>query len=100
MPVAELLQAVHMGYCIADRAYDSRKIVDQIEAQGGVAVIPSQTNRIVQRQIDKTLYKQRNRIERFFCRLKEFRRVATRYDKLARHYASFLLVACGFIWIR
>ena len=65
---------------------------------GGEAVIPSHPRRKKPRTHDKELYKNRNRIERFFNRLKHFRRVATRYDKLDLRYAAFVLVAAAVIW--
>lgn len=65
---------------------------------GAIPVIPPRANRRDQRDYDKERYKHRNRAERFFCRLKQFRRVATRYDKLARRFASFILIASAVIW--
>lgn len=66
---------------IADRGYDSDELRNFIKARGAKPVIPPKKNRKVQYRYDKALYKTRNRIERFFCRLKDFRRVATRYDR-------------------
>lgn len=93
-----LLETIYAEYVVADKAYDSKQIVEAIEAMGGTAVIPSQSTRKNQRQIDKDAYKLRNRIERFFCRIKQFRRIATRYDKLAGRFAGFVLVAAAIIW--
>lgn len=93
-----LLESIFAEYVVADKAYDSKQIVEAIEAMGGTAVIPSQSTRKNQRQIDKDAYKLRNRIERFFCRIKQFRRIATRYDKLAGRFAGFVLVAAAMIW--
>ena len=85
---------------LADKGYDADVIVEHIEAMGAKAVIPPKRNRKVQRQYDQVLYKQRNRIERMFCRLKDFRRVATRYDKLARNYAAAVhLAAIAAFWL-
>lgn len=81
-----------------DKAYDSDAVCTLIEAQGGKIVIPSRSNRKVQRELDVEVYKRRNRIERFFCRIKQFRRIATRYDKLARRYAAFILIASALVW--
>jgi len=61
-------------------------------------VIPSHPTRKRQRSIDVERYRDRNLIERFFCRLKGFRRIATRYDKLARRFAAFILLAAGIVW--
>ncbi len=70
-----------------------------IEAQEAEAVIPSKRNRKVQREIDLNLYKDRNKIERFFGRLKHYRRVATRYEKTARNYMAFVYLASTMIWL-
>ena len=71
---------------LADRGYDARAIIDLIAAHGGHAHIPTQRDRKIQRSIDPALYRQRNLIERFFSKIKHFRRVATRFDKLARNF--------------
>ena len=79
---------------IADTAYDSDAFrVSKIVAQGGVAVIRPRDNRVEARPYDKDLYKLRNVIERFFHRLKQYRRVATRYDKYADRYLGFVYFA-------
>src|SRR5262245_15225074 len=73
---------------------------NEIEERGGEAAIPSTANRKVQHVFDKALYTLRNRIERFFNRAKNSRRVATRYDKLMESFAAFVLLACIRIWIK
>ena len=78
---------------IADAAYDSDAFRADIVAQGGVAVIRPRRNRVEDRPYDKDLYKLRNVIERFFHRLKQYRRVATRYDKYATRYLGFVYFA-------
>ncbi len=82
---------------MADRGYDSSAIVAAIEAMGAEAVIPSKINRKVQRPHDRTLYKLRNRIERCFNRLKQFRRLATRYCKRKAAYQATVALACAWI---
>jgi transposase len=79
---------------LADKGYDADAIVEHIEAMGAVAVIPPKSNRKQQRPYNKELYKQRNRIERCFSRLKQFRRLATRYDKNRACFQSFVTLAC------
>jgi transposase len=93
-----LLEKIVADYVLADKAYDSNQIVEAIAKMDAEAVIPSKANRRKQRAHDKELYKNRNRIERFFGRLKQFRRIATRYDKLSRRYASFILIAASVIY--
>ncbi len=78
---------------VADTAYDSDPLRAEILAQGGVAVIRPRRNRLEERPYDKGVYKLRNVIERFFHRLKQFRRVATRYDKYAVRYLGFVYLA-------
>lgn len=82
---------------MADRGYDANAIVAAIENIGAEAVIPSKICRKVQRQHNRTLYKLRNRIERCFNRLKQFRRLATRYCKRRAAYQATVALACAWI---
>jgi len=82
---------------VADKAYDSDEFIKRIELSGAEAVIPPRSNRKVQREIDRNLYKDRNKIERFFNRIKHYRRVATRYDKTSRNYLAFVQIAATMI---
>ena len=84
---------------VADKGYDSDAFVEAITAQGSQAVIPPRSNRRNPRGFDRHIYKDRNLIERFFCRIKQFRRIATRYDKLAKSFLSFVHLACAFVWL-
>ena len=88
-----LIAGYSYEYVIADAAYDSDAFRAEIVAQGGVAVIRPRKNRLEDRPYDKVLYKLRNVIERFFQRLKQYRRVATRYDKYANRYLGFVYFA-------
>lgn len=94
-----LLQNLHPGSVSADKAYDSDAIIEHLAASNIQPVIPPRSNRRVQRAFDKHLYKNRNLVERFFCRIKQFRRIATRYDKLAQRFASFVAIAAAVIWL-
>jgi transposase len=78
---------------IADKAFDSDAFVESIEARGSEAVIPSRKNRTRRRDYDKHLYKERNLAGRFINRIKQYRRVATRYEKTARDFLGFVHVA-------
>jgi len=78
---------------IADRGYDSNAIRAAITAQGAQVVIPSTTSRRAPIPYDRDAYKARNLVERLWCRLKDWRRIATRYDKLAANYLSGALIA-------
>ncbi|MCW2368387.1 transposase [Sphingobium sp. B11D3D] len=83
---------------LADKAYDSNAIRDLIERQGAVPNIPSKANRRWKSCFSKTLYKNRNAVERMFCRLKDYRRIATRYDKLATNFLSAIYLAAAVTW--
>lgn len=85
---------------IADRGYDARAIIDLVESRGGRAHIPTCRDRKLQRSVDQELYRQRNLIERFFNKLKHFRRIATRYDKTARNFLAAVLLAATRLWAR
>ena len=85
---------------VADRGYDARSLIDLAAARGTRAHIPTQKDRRQQRSIDPRLYRERNLVERFFNKLKHFRRVATRFDKLARNFLAAVLLASIRLWIR
>ena len=90
---SELIQGYSYQYVIGDKAYDSDAFIAEIVSNDAIAVIPPRKNRTEQRTYDKELYKQRNIIERFFHRLKQYRRVATRYEKYAVRYLGFVYFA-------
>ena len=96
---AETIHGFPAQAVIADKGYDADHFVNMIEATGAQAVIPPRSNRLIQRSFDRHLYQDRNLIERFFARIKHFRRIATRYDKLASSFLSFVHLACAFIWL-
>lgn len=75
---------------VGDRAYDSNEFASHLEALKLEVVIPSRANRVVARSIDAEIYRRRNVIERWFGRLKQFRRIATRYDKTQNSYGGFI----------
>lgn len=85
---------------LADKAYDAHeRVIQKLEAQGKEAVIPPKKNRKQQRKYDKELYKARHLIENFFARLKQYRAIATRYDKLATTFLGGILLASSVIWL-
>lgn len=75
-------------------------MADKIQSAGIDVVIPPKRNRKTQRDYDRELYKERNRVERFFAKLKQFRRVATRYDKLLANFMGFVKLAAIAIWLK
>ena len=85
-----LLEGVPAKCVVADKAYDAMALREQIAAMPAKAVIPARSNRRQPIRWSKAVYKHRNLVERFFCRLKQFRRIATRYEKLAERFTSFI----------
>lgn len=94
-----LIQSFKAQAVVADKGYDSDAFIQIIHAAGADAVIPPRSHRLTTRTFDEHRYKARNLVERFFCRLKQFRRIATRYDKLATRFSAFLNLACAYIWL-
>jgi transposase len=85
---------------IADRAFDAdSRVLDRLAAAGKSAVIPPRPNRLTPRDFDRELYKERHLIENFFCKLKQFRAIATRYDKTARNFLAAIHLAAATIWL-
>ena len=95
-----LIEGAPFEVVIADRGYDSGAVVRAIERRGGEAVIPSQRSRAVQRAYDRERYKDRNLAERFWARVKQYRRVATRYEKTARNFLAVVHVASIMLLLR
>ncbi|MFI1401167.1 IS5 family transposase [Streptomyces sp. NPDC020681] len=96
----DLLEGQEADAVLADKAYDSNDLRNQIAAMKAQAVIPSKRNRKVFIPHDVEIYKHRNRIERCFNRLKHFRRFATRYDRRTIHFTGFVHLAAAMIWLR
>lgn len=95
----DLINAVPAQTVAADKAYDADALIQTITQAGAEAVIPPRGNRATLRHYDRHKYRHRNLIERFFCRIKEFRRIATRYDKLASRFSAFIALTASFIWL-
>ena len=93
-----LLREIRASHVIADRGYDSNRIVSFVHGQGATAVIPPTSNRRVPREYDRELYKLRNLIERAFNRLKQWRRIATRYDRRSAYFLAALQLAAAVTW--
>ena len=83
---------------VADKGYDSKALRDWLAERGTTAVIPPRKNRKVQYHYDKTVYRQRNIIERMFCRLKDWRRIATRFDRNIKNFITAIALAAAIIW--
>jgi len=85
---------------LGDRGYDSDAFRQQIRDLNAEPVIPSKSNRINPEFFDKVLYKERNAVERFFAKIKHFRRIASRYEKLSRNYLSMVVLGAVIVWLR
>ena len=96
----DLIDGLTADVTIADKGYDADHLIEKVTQTGAEVVIPPKRNRKVQRSYDIDLYKERNIIERFFNKLKQFRRVATRYDKLLANFMGFVKLAAIAIWLK
>jgi transposase len=94
-----LLEDITAEAVIADKGYDSDAVVEKIEAAGAKAVIPPKSNRKDPRRYNKKMYKERNVVERFFARLKQWRGLATRYEKTLESYMAMVFLACARRWL-
>ena len=95
----KLIEAAQGQNFIGDKGYDSNAVIEAIEAKGMTPVIPSNASRSSRRKIDRHLYKDRCLVENFFCKLKRYRRVATRYEKTAVNFLGFILFASLRVWL-
>jgi transposase len=95
-----LIENLSADYVLADKGYDSDALVLKLKQGGAEVVIPSRINRKVLREIDEHLYKERHLIECCIGKLKHFRRVFSRFDKLAKNYLSFIYFASTIVWLR
>jgi transposase len=95
-----LLPAVTADAVIADKAYDAQaRVLDVLAQAGQTAVIPPSCSRIEQRSWDRNLYRARHLIENFFAKLKQYRAIATRYDKTARNFLGAIQLAAAVVWL-
>jgi len=97
----ELIEKVPVSdYLIADKGYDSEELREFIRKKPSIPMIPRKSNSIIgNADMDWSLYKYRHLVENVFARLKHFRSIATRYDKLKRNYASMVAMGCSFMWL-
>jgi transposase len=94
-----LLDRVRPDALLADKGYDSDALVETLEGRGITPVIPPKANRKEPRQTDFALYRERNLVERFFGKLKQYRAIATRYDKLANTFLAAVALVCALLWL-
>jgi transposase len=95
-----LLPDMQADTLIADKAFDAdKRVIEPLSAAGKTAVIPPRSNRRSPRSFDRELYKARHLIENFFAKLKQFRAIATRYDKTARNFLAAVHLVASAIWL-
>ena len=94
-----LIEGFSPGYVIADKGYDADAFPASIKATEAIAVIPPRSNRAVARDYDEHLYGERNRVERLFQKLKHYRRIATRYERLAVTCLAMLSLVSAILWL-
>lgn len=98
--VEPLITGVEIGALIADKAFDSDAIRAELNARGALAVIPPKADRTQRIPCDFHIYKWRHLVENFFCSLKAFRRIATRYDKTDTSYAAMIHLVGSLLALR
>ncbi len=94
-----LIEGFSADYVIADKGYDADSFIEVIESAEAIAVIPPRKNRRTARAYDEHLYRERNLVERVFQKLKHYRRIATRYERLAVTYQAMLSLVATVIWL-
>jgi transposase len=95
-----LLALVEPEAMLGDKGYDADHFVDSLTARAIRVVIPPKSNRKVQRDCDFALYCERNLVERFFCIIKHYRAIATRYEKTAQNFMAGLHLVCALAWLK
>ena len=95
-----LIEGYSTQALIADKGYDSKELVDEVKARNVEAVIPPRSNRKEQREYDKHLYKERHLVECFINKIKHYRRLFSRFEKLSKNYLGFLSFVSALIWLR
>jgi transposase len=96
----QLLPGMQAKTLIADKAFDAdQRVLQPLIAAGKTAVIPPRSNRKVARDYDRDLFKARHLIENFFARLKQYRAIATRYDKTSRNFLAAVHLAAAVTWL-
>ncbi len=100
MKVAHELIRNDCEYLIADRGYDSDQLRKWLEKRHIISVIPGKSNRKIAIEYDKNVYKERNNVERFFNRIKNFRRISSRFDKTARMFKGTLTFVAILLWLK
>jgi transposase len=95
-----LLPQMKADMLLADKAFDAdKRVIEPLLAAGKTLVIPPKSNRKIKRAFDQEMYEARHLIENLYCKLKQFRAIATRYDKTARNFLAAIHLAAAVIWL-
>lgn len=100
VPAASLIKGLSADKLLADRAYDANKLIELAHEQKMEVVIPPTSQRIIQRDYDRHTYKERHLVECFFAKLKSFKRIATRSEKLSIAFKALVMIASCLIWLQ
>ena len=98
--VESLLALVKPEALLGDKGYDADSLIGSLTARAIKSVIPPKSNRKIKRNCDFALYRERNLVERFFCLIKHFRGIATRYEKTAQNFLAGLYLVCALVWLK
>jgi len=96
----ELVKDFDFEVFLADKGYDAKEFLERLKQRGAEIVVPSRSNRKEQREYDKHLYRERHLVECFINKMKQYRRVFSRFEKLSKNYLSFLHFVSSLIWLR
>ena len=96
----ELVKDFDFEFFIADKGYDAKDFLEGLKERGAQIVVPSRSNRKEQREYDKHIYRERHLVECFINKMKQYRRVFSRFEKLSKNYLSFLYFVSSLIWLR
>jgi transposase len=95
-----LLDGIEIGALVADKGFDNDALRQKLDARGATAVIPPKADRVRPIVCDFAMYRWRHLVENFFCRLKQFRRVATRYDKTDQSFSAMIHLAASLLALK
>jgi transposase len=95
-----LVKGFDFEFFLADKGYDAKDFLEDLKKRGAQIVVPSRSNRKEVREYDKHIYRERHKVECFINKLKHYRRVFSRFEKLSKNYLSFLYFVGSLIWLR
>ena len=95
-----LVKDLDFEYFLGDKGYDAKDFLDGLQERGVEIVVPSRSNRKEPREYDKHIYRERHKVECFINKMKHYRRVFSRFEKLSKNYLSFLYFVGSLIWLR